>query len=93
MAAVAARGRLTALAADIAGPAGQRIDILRPLAALAPALPVRVLIGTEDRVIPAHHAFNLPPRVAVHFVRTGHMPQWDAPQETLALLAAARGGS
>src|SRR5690606_27658591 len=90
MAALAARGRLKALAEAVAGPAGQRIDILRPLAALPEALPVRTLIGTEDRVIPPHHAFNMPARVAVHFVRAGHMPQWDAPGETLDLLAEAR---
>jgi pyruvate dehydrogenase E2 component (dihydrolipoamide acetyltransferase) len=90
MAALAARGRLKALAEAVAGPGGQRIDILRPLAALPDALPVRALIGTEDRVIPPHHAFNMPARVAVHFVRAGHMPQWDAPGETLGLLAEAR---
>jgi pyruvate dehydrogenase E2 component (dihydrolipoamide acetyltransferase) len=90
MAALAARGRLKALAEAVAGPGGQRIDILRPLPALPDALPVRALIGTEDRVIPPHHAFNMPARVAVHFVRAGHMPQWDAPGETLGLLAEAR---
>lgn len=92
MAAEIARGRLKELAAAIAGPQGQRIDILRPLGALPAAVPVRAVIGTEDRVIPAEHAFNLPSRVAVHFVRAGHMPQWDAPRETLALLTGVADG-
>lgn len=79
MAKETARGRLVALAADFTGPLGQRHDILRPLTALAGRLPVRALFGTEDRVIPATHALALPPQVAVHFLPTGHMPQWDAP--------------
>lgn len=89
MAGQLARGRLKPLAQALAGPHGQRVDILRPLDALPAALPVRALIGTQDRIIPAHHAFNLPARVAVHFLAAGHMPQWDAPRETLALLNGA----
>jgi len=87
MAAELRRGRLKPLAAAVAAREGsQRIDILRALSALSSALPVRALIGTEDRIIPPSHAFNLPSRVAVHFLRAGHMPQWDAPREVLALL-------
>ena len=54
--------------------------------ALARRLPVRALFGTEDRIIPATHALDMPPQVAVHFLPTGHMPQWDAPAELAALL-------
>jgi pyruvate dehydrogenase E2 component (dihydrolipoamide acetyltransferase) len=86
MATETARGRLSALAADFVGPHGQRVDIVRPLAALAKRLPVRAIFGTEDRVIPAAHAFALPPRVAAHFLPTGHMPQWDAPADLADLL-------
>lgn len=86
MAAEAARGRLAALVADFVGPIGQRVDILRPLATLSRRVPVRAIFGTEDRVIPATHAFALPPQVAAHFLPTGHMPQWDAPAELAALL-------
>jgi pyruvate dehydrogenase E2 component (dihydrolipoamide acetyltransferase) len=75
-----------ALAADFAGPLGQRADILRPLATLARRLPVRALFGTLDRVIPATHALALPPPVAVHFLPAGHMPQWDAPAEVADLI-------
>ena len=86
MASESARGRLTALAADFAGPLGQRVDILRPLATIAKRLPVRALFATEDRVIPATHALALPPQVAVHFLPTGHMPQWDAPADVADLI-------
>lgn len=86
MAAETARGRLEALADDFTGPHGQRVDILRPLAGLTARLPVRAIFGTEDRVIPATHALALPPRVAAHFLPTGHMPQWDAPADLADLL-------
>lgn len=89
MAAETARGRLVALAADFAGPLGQRVDILRPLAGLARRLPVRAMFGTEDRIIPARHALALPPPVAAHFLPTGHMPQWDAPADLADLLIGA----
>jgi pimeloyl-ACP methyl ester carboxylesterase len=81
-----AQGRLKALAQALVGPQGQRIDILPLLARLAQRLPVRVLIGKDDRIIPAAHAFNLPSGVAVHFLSAGHMAQWDALAETLSLL-------
>lgn len=93
MAAEARRGRLKALANALAGSQGQqRIDILHALNALPAGLPVGALIGTEDRIIPAHHAFNLPSRVAVHFLRAGHMPQWDTPREVVALLSGVVDG-
>ena len=89
MAAQLARGRLRALAQELVGAQGQKIDILRLLAKLSERLAVRVLIGKDDRIIPASHAFNLPPGVAVHFLSAGHMPQWDAYPETLSLLTKA----
>lgn len=92
LAAQLARGRLKELAQALVGPQGQKVDILRPLAKLAEILPVKALIGTEDRVIPASHAFNLPPAVAVHFLPAGHMPHWDLPRETIALLTGVAHG-
>jgi pyruvate dehydrogenase E2 component (dihydrolipoamide acetyltransferase) len=87
IAAQMARGRLAALAGALASPEGrQRIDLIRPLMALPEGLPVRAIFGTEDRIVPAADALNLPSRVAVHFLRCGHMPQWDAPQEVAALI-------
>ena len=92
LAAQLAQGRLKALAQALVGPQGQKVDILRPLARLAEALPVKALIGTDDRVIPASHAFNLPPAVAVHFLPAGHMPHWDLPRETISLLTGVAHG-
>lgn len=85
MAAAMAKGRLTALAGALATPEGrQRLDILRPLAALD--MPVTAVFGTDDRVVPASDALNLPVNVAAHFLPTGHMPQWDAPREVTDLI-------
>jgi pyruvate dehydrogenase E2 component (dihydrolipoamide acetyltransferase) len=80
------RGRLRELASMVSGPLGQRISILRPLESLAVDLPVRVVFGLQDRVIPYAHTAALPPDVAVHYVgEAGHMMHWDAP-ETVARL-------
>lgn len=87
-----ARGRLKALAQALVGPQGQKIDIVRQLVKLAEAMPVRALIGTEDRVIPAAQAFNLPPAVAVHFLSAGHMPHWDLPRESISLITGVAHG-
>jgi pimeloyl-ACP methyl ester carboxylesterase len=93
MAAELRRGRLKPLAEALAAPQGsQRIEILRSLGALPASLPVQALFGTEDRIIPPSHAFNLPSRVAVHFLRAGHMPQWDAQREVLDLLNGGSNG-
>lgn len=89
MAQTLSQGRLTALADAIAGPNGQRIDTLGALSRLPDRIPLRVLIGRDDRIIPPAHLFHLPPRAAVHVLPTGHMPQWDAPAEVAALIAKA----
>lgn len=87
MTAQLARGGLKPLAAAIASPEGrQRIDLVRALRALPASLPIRAAFGTEDRVVTPTDALNLPGRVAVHFLPTGHMPQWDAPQEVVDLI-------
>lgn len=82
-----ARGRLRTLATALATADGrQRIDLLRPLAELAERIPVRAIFGLDDRIVSATDALNLPPRVAAHFLPSGHMPQWDAPREVAALI-------
>ncbi|PKP74761.1 MAG: acetoin dehydrogenase dihydrolipoyllysine-residue acetyltransferase subunit [Alphaproteobacteria bacterium HGW-Alphaproteobacteria-6] len=87
LAAEMARGRLVDLARTLASADGrQRIDILRPLALLAAQTPVMALFGTEDQVVPASDALNLPPQVAAHFLPAGHMPQWDVPREVVDLI-------
>ncbi|WP_376963774.1 acetoin dehydrogenase dihydrolipoyllysine-residue acetyltransferase subunit [Azospirillum sp. A26] len=81
------RGRLRTLATALATADGrQRIDLLRPLAELAERIPVRAIFGLDDRIVSATDALNLPPRVAAHFLPSGHMPQWDAPREVAALI-------
>ncbi|MGA1857977.1 acetoin dehydrogenase dihydrolipoyllysine-residue acetyltransferase subunit [Azospirillum sp. 11R-A] len=82
-----ARGRLRTLATALATADGrQRIDLLRPLAELAERIPVRAIFGLDDRIVSATDALNLPPRVAAHFLPSGHMPQWDAPRDVAALI-------
>jgi pyruvate dehydrogenase E2 component (dihydrolipoamide acetyltransferase) len=86
MAEAFAGGRLRALAATLVADGRQQIDILADLAALA--MPVRVVWGLEDRIIPWTQVARLPSPVAVHLIaNAGHMPHWDAPQEMAALLS------
>jgi len=81
------KGRLTALADALAGDFGQKVDTLAAIRKLSGKLPIRVLFGLEDRIIPWQHALALPPAVAVHFLaRSGHMPQWDQSQDVLDIL-------
>ncbi|GLS87151.1 acetoin dehydrogenase dihydrolipoyllysine-residue acetyltransferase subunit [Cypionkella aquatica] len=87
MAAQTARGRLKPLATALASPEGrQRIDLIRMLEALPEGLPIRALFGRDDPIVSARDAMNLPARVAVHFLPTGHMPQWDATREVVELI-------
>lgn len=88
------QGRLKSLAEAITGAFGQRVDIIGPLQRLDPSIPVRVIFGLEDRIIPWRQVTALPPRVAIHLLsRSGHMPQWDQPRDVQdILLSAARTG-
>lgn len=82
-----ARGRLKGLASALAGPLGQRISIHRTLASLAEDIPVRVVFGIDDKVIPASQAMGLPANVAVHYIaNAGHMPQWDDTEAVAKLI-------
>jgi len=87
LAASLSKGRLVSLAEAIAGPSGQKVDSLAAIERLSAELPVRVLFGLEDRIIPWKQVLSLPPRVAVHLLaRSGHMPQWDQTKEVLEIL-------
>jgi pimeloyl-ACP methyl ester carboxylesterase len=60
-------------------------------------LPVRVLWGQQDRILPVRHADGLPGRVAVHrFAGVGHLPHVEAEAEVAWLvvqnIAAAMAG-
>lgn len=49
-------------------------------------MPVRVVWGTDDRIIPWTQVVRLPARVAIHLIAgAGHMPHWDAPHLIAAL--------
>jgi len=50
--------------------------------------PVRVIWGTQDRVLPTRQSHRLPGLAATHvFERVGHMPHMEIPQEVLKILA------
>jgi pimeloyl-ACP methyl ester carboxylesterase len=71
----------------------QAIDVRSCLA--APAMPVKVVFGLEDRITPAHHAEDLSPLIALHrFPKIGHMPHFEARREVARLIEElARAGS
>lgn len=49
--------------------------------------PVRVIWGTQDRVLPTRQSHRLPGLAATHvFERVGHMPHMEIPQEILKIL-------
>jgi pimeloyl-ACP methyl ester carboxylesterase len=51
------------------------------------AMPVRLIFGAEDRVIPVGHAHGLPGKVGVHiFAGCGHMPQIEERGAVLQIL-------
>lgn len=51
------------------------------------AIPTKIVMGSEDRIIPARHATGLPGRIAIHLFRgLGHMPHFEAREDVAALL-------
>jgi len=63
----------------------QVIDIRQSLVNLT--IPVRVIFGAADRVIPATHAAGLPGEIGVHlFAATGHMPQLEQREKIMRIL-------
>lgn len=73
------------LAAALFPDSTQSFSIRRELERLS--IPAKVIFGTEDRIIPAHHARGLPGTVAVHlFSNVGHMPHIEARRGVLQLL-------
>jgi pimeloyl-ACP methyl ester carboxylesterase len=80
------RARLAALADTFFPDGAQSLDLRSVLAALT--IPVRVIWGLQDRILPARHADGLPGRVAVHrFARVGHLPHLEAREDVAALVA------
>ncbi|PRD42759.1 acetoin dehydrogenase dihydrolipoyllysine-residue acetyltransferase subunit [Phyllobacterium phragmitis] len=63
----------------------QTFDIRPALASLR--LPVRVIFGAADRIIPATHTAGLPGEIAVHiFAATRHMPQLERREQVLKII-------
>lgn len=63
----------------------QAFSIRSALAALS--IPVKIVVGAQDRVIPIRHANNVPGLAAQHiFPRVGHMPQLEATDAVATLL-------
>jgi pyruvate dehydrogenase E2 component (dihydrolipoamide acetyltransferase) len=86
MAASLADGRLTALADEVVADGRQQIDIVADLGGLD--LPIRVIFGLDDRIVPWTSVANLPAEVAIHLVAgAGHMPHWDAVRTVEGLIA------
>ncbi|MEM1428698.1 MAG: alpha/beta fold hydrolase [Pseudomonadota bacterium] len=86
------RGRLVALAEALLGRRGQAVSLRAPLARLADRLPVRLILGHRDAIVPWEAALDVSPRIAIHHMPgVGHVPHWEAPDEVLAILLAASG--
>lgn len=67
------------------GGGAQRLSVRSQLETLA--MPIKLVAGREDRVIPPAHALGLPGQVGVHlFDKVGHMPQWEARDAVAKLL-------
>lgn len=66
----------------------QKVIPVAKLAALA--MPIKVLWGTQDRVLPTRQAHRLPGRIAVHiFEGVGHMLPLEAPDDVAYLVLQA----
>ncbi len=82
----ALRAAQAAIADRFFADGAQTFEIRSAIAQLA--MPVRLIFGAEDRIIPASHAHGLPGKVGVHiFPRCGHMPQIEKRAAVLSVLA------
>lgn len=82
-----AAAALSAIAAANFTGGRQAISLLPELTALG--VPVQVIWGAEDRILPAGQAANLPKTVALHVLpKAGHMPHMEAAGEVNRLVAA-----
>lgn len=79
------RGVQAAIADRFFADGTQTFDIRKQLAGLR--IPVRVMFGAGDRIIPSSQAFGLPGEIALHvFAATGHMPQLEQRDAVLRIL-------
>lgn len=64
----------------------QTFEIRSSLASLN--IPVRLIFGAQDRIIPVAHAYGLPGAVGVHvFQKCGHMPQLEQRDAVLRIIS------
>ena len=63
----------------------QILDVRQTLANLR--IPIRVIFGAGDRIIPPQHATGLPGEIAIHlFAGTGHMPQLEQREKVMRII-------
>jgi pyruvate dehydrogenase E2 component (dihydrolipoamide acetyltransferase) len=84
----AVEGLKTVLPAMTTGEGAERIQGMLPADGLAGlAMPVKVVWGTQDRVLPTRQAHKLPGMFAVHvFDHAGHMLIEELPRDVTALI-------
>jgi pimeloyl-ACP methyl ester carboxylesterase len=80
------RERLASVAETYFPDGTQSLDLRHLFGTLS--LPVRVVWGQQDRIIPVRHTEGLPGRVAVHrFAGVGHLPHVEAQAEVAEIVA------
>ncbi|KQT52425.1 hypothetical protein ASG62_14455 [Aureimonas sp. Leaf427] len=73
------------MAAGLFSQGTQHFEVRSRLADLA--MPVKIVAGAEDRVVPSRHFTGLPGPIALHvFPQTGHLPQMERRGEVAKLL-------
>jgi len=78
------RGRLAALSEQLVDAGGQQVDITGDLRGLS--MPVRVVWGVQDRIIPWTQVSQLGSRTSIHLIQdAGHVAHWDQPTEVAGL--------
>jgi pyruvate dehydrogenase E2 component (dihydrolipoamide acetyltransferase) len=75
---------LAALAEEWFPGGRQRVALNDAVAALK--LPVQIIGGREDRIIPVAHAEALASRLPVHIEQTGHLPRMEKAGEVNRLI-------
>jgi len=76
---------LEAIVSEITDGTTQKTLPVKDLAALP--MPIKVIWGTQDRVLPTRQAHKLPGQIATHvFDRVGHMPHLEVPKDVVHLI-------
>ncbi|MGQ5720328.1 acetoin dehydrogenase dihydrolipoyllysine-residue acetyltransferase subunit [Pseudochrobactrum asaccharolyticum] len=80
------RNAQAGMAAQLCTDGTQTFEIRSSLAQLN--IPVRLIFGAQDRIIPVAHAFGLPGEIGVHvFQKCGHMPQIEQRDAVLRIIS------